>query len=294
MEQIPAKTILSGYSADGGWFGYQYNMNLYKGCCHGCIYCDSRSECYRVEDFDRVRVKENALQTVERELRAKRRAGIVGTGSMSDPYNPYEKQLRLTQGALELLAAYGFGVGIATKSTLVTRDIPVLQRIKAYSPAMVKVTITAADDALSRTVEPHVPVSSKRFAAIRELADAGIFTGILLMPVLPFIEDTPENVLGIVDRAAGSGARFIYPAFGVTLRDTQREYFFQKLDELFPGLKQQYLDQYGRAYECRSPRSRELYRLFARRCEEKGILYRMKDIIAANRSGYEPEQLSMF
>lgn len=146
---IPAKTIVSGY-IKGGWFGANYNMNIYKGCCHGCIYCDSRSDCYRVENFDLVRAKENALAVIERDLKAKRRIGTVITGSMSDPYNPFERELELTRGALKLIDRFGFGICIDTKSDLVCRDLDILLEIKKHSPTIVNFTITTADDKLSQ------------------------------------------------------------------------------------------------------------------------------------------------
>ncbi len=253
MEFIPAKTIISTYASGNTWFGNNYTMNIYKGCCHGCIYCDSRSACYGVERFDVVRAKENALAIIGRELKSKRRTGVIGTGAMSDPYNPLEKEYRLTRGALELINANKFGVSIATKSDLITRDIDVLKAIAKHSPVLVKITVTTAEDELCQKLEPNVSVSSKRMAAIKELSDNGIFTGILLMPVLPFLEDTEENISAIVRLASENGAKFIYPAFGVTLRQNQRDWFYQKLDELFPALKQKYIRQYSNAYECRSP-----------------------------------------
>ena len=167
MEYIPAKTILSGYREQREWFGCHYNMNLYRGCCHGCVYCDSRSECYGIQEFDRVRAKKDALYLLERELRARRRVGIIHTGSMSDPYNPFEKAECLTQQALEKIARYGFGVVIATKSDLVVRDIPILQRIRSQSPVAVHITITTAGDMLSEKIEPFAPPSSRRFEALR-------------------------------------------------------------------------------------------------------------------------------
>lgn len=223
MEYVPAKTILSGYREQTEWFGCHYNMNLYRGCCHGCIYCDSRSECYGIEDFDRVRAKKGAMETLERELRAKRRIGIIHTGSMSDPYNPFESTERLTRHALEKIARYGFGVVIATKSDLVVRDIPLLQRIRAQSPVAVNITITAAKDVLSRQIEPFAPLSSQRFAALKALSDAGIPAGVLLMPVLPWITDDPENIRTIIQKAAQAGAKYLFNGgkkmFGLTMRD---------------------------------------------------------------------------
>lgn len=292
MDWIPAKQILTGSGAPG-WFGMEYNMNLYRGCCHGCIYCDSRSACYGVEDFDTVRAKADCLTLLENELRRKRRRGVVGTGAMSDPYNPCERQYRLTRGALLLLHRYGFGVSIATKSDLILRDTDVLTAIARHSPAIARVTVTAGDDALARLVEPGVCPSSARFAAVRRLTEAGVFAGLLLMPVLPFIEDGEDNILRIVEQAHAAGARFIDAAFGVTLRQNQREYFYARLDERFPGLRQRYVRAFGNAYECPSPQAHRLWQLFSAACERYGILYRMEDIVAASRAPYRREQLSL-
>lgn len=295
MEYIPAKTIVTRTKSTA-WFGYDYNMKLYKGCCHGCIYCDSRSECYGVEDFDRVRAKENALRIVRDDLRRKVKTGVVGTGAMSDPYNPFEKSLCLTRHALELLDAYGFGVGIATKSDLILRDTDLLTEIASHSPVMCKLTVTTCDDALCSKIEPYTAPSSRRLEALGELAERGLFTGILLMPVLPFLEDTAENIRQIVKQAKRANVRFIYPAFGMTLRKNQREWYYQKLEECFPGqnLAQRYARAYGSRYECRSPNARELWNIFARDCDEAGILYNMQDIIRANHLGYESGQLRFF
>ena len=231
VEYVPAKSIVN--RVQNGWFGVDYNMNIYRGCSHGCIYCDSRSDCYRIDRFDQVRVKEDALRIIRDDLRRKVKKGVVATGSMSDPYNPLERDLQLTRHALELLSAYEFGAAIATKSDLILRDVDVLQEIRKISPVLCKMTVTTCDDELCRRVEPHVSVSSARFAALEKLSAGGIFTGILMMPVLPFLEDTPENVLGIIDRAAHAGVRFIYPAFGMTMRQNQREWYLSKLQELF-------------------------------------------------------------
>ena len=200
-------------------------MNIYKGCCHGCIYCDSRSDCYGIEDFDRVRIKENSINLIEKDLKSKRKKGIVATGAMSDPYNPFEEKFLLTRKALELIDKYNYGAAIATKSDLIIRDIDVLKRIKEHSPVLCKITITTADDELSKKIEPNVCLSSERFKAIKKLSDEGIYTGILLMPILPFINDTEENIISIVRKAKENGAKFVYPAFGVTLRSNQRIHF---------------------------------------------------------------------
>lgn len=295
MEFVSAKTIISSYSNNNSWFGSNYNMNIYKGCCHGCIYCDSRSECYRVEKFDEVRVKEKALAIIERELKSKRKTGVIGTGSMSDPYNPFEKQFKLTRGALELINLYRFGVSIATKSDLIIRDIDLLKAISAHSPVLIKVTITTADDTICKKVEPNVAVSSDRFKVIKKLSENGIFGGILLMPVLPFIEDTVENISSIIKLAHENGAKFIYPAFGVTLRQNQREWYYNKLDEHFPTLKQKYMQHYANTYECRSPKAMELWALFKKECDSCGMQYKMEDIIKGYKQGYgKKNQLSIF
>ena len=269
-------------------------MNLYRGCCHGCIYCDSRSECYGIEDFDRVRAKENALEIDRNDLRRKVKTGVIMTGAMSDPYNPFEKEMELTRHALELVSAYEFGIGVATKSELILRDISLFQEIKEHSPVLLKITVTTADDELSKLIESGVPPSSRRFEVIRELTDAGLFTGILLMPVLPFLEDSLENVLAIVEKAARSGARFIYPAFGMTLRQNQREHYYEQLDGLFPGLSEQYRRQFGNSYECRSRQAKKLWEAFSKACDEHGILYQMTDIIRAYHLGYGDRQLKFF
>ncbi|EXM38026.1 radical SAM protein [Ruminococcus albus SY3] len=293
MEYIKAKTILQKCK-DSSWFGNDYNMNLYRGCCHGCIYCDSRSDCYQIEDFDKVRAKDNALMILRDELRRKVKTGVIGTGSMSDPYNPFERDERLTEKSLMLIDAYGFGITVITKSPLITRDIPLYKQIAEHSPVLCKMTITTADDKLSRLVETRVAVSSERFDALARMSDEGVFTGITLMPVLPFIEDTEDNIRTIVRRAHECGVRCIYPAFGMTLRSGNREYFYQKLDESFPGLKDQYIRRYGNRYECPSPNANKLWQVFTEECARYGILYEMKAIINAYKAGYEDGQLCFF
>lgn len=291
MEYIPAKTIVTRTKSTA-WFGTDYNMNIYRGCCHGCIYCDSRSDCYRVENFDDVKAKENALEIIRNDLRRKVQKGVVGTGSMSDPYNPFEKQMRLTRNALELINAYGFGIAIATKSDLMLRDIDILSDIKQHSPVILKITVTTADDEMCRKIEPNVAVSSQRFAMIKQLSETGLFAGVLLMPVLPFLEDTEENILEVVRKAHESGAKFIYAGFGVTLRDNQREHFYGKLDELYPDLKHKYIKQYGNRYSCGSPKAKQLWSVFTAECGRLGLLYNMKDIVRLYKTGYEYSQIS--
>lgn len=295
MELIPAKTIVTK-NKDTSWFGSDYNMNLYRGCSHGCIYCDSRSSCYRVEDFENVKAKENALLIVRDDLRRKVKKGVVGTGAMSDPYNPHEAGMELTMHSLELIGAFGFGVSMLTKSTGILRDILLYQVIAEQAPVNCMLTITTCDDALSGKLEPGVPPSSERFKAVKALADAGLFTGIVMTPVLPFLEDTKENILGMIELARESKARFIYPMFGVTLRDRQRDYFYSRLDQIFPGenLRQRYEKRYGDRYFCSSPRAGSLYALFEKECVKAGILYKMPDIIHSYKKNYRYEQLTLF
>jgi len=295
LELVEAKSIISaGYAKDNPWFGCNYNMNLYRGCCHGCIYCDSRSECYHIERFDTVRAKKDALQILSRELKTKRQAGVAGMGSMSDPYNPFERKYELTREALKLIRDNGFGAAIATKSPLVARDADILCEIKKNAPVLIKMTVTAADDGLCQKIEQRAPLTSERFSAIEKLASQGIFSGILLMPVLPFLEDTKENIGEIIRMSKESGARFIYARFGVTLRTNQRDWFYQKLDEQFPGTKERYIQAYGDAYECISPHAKELLSFFREECGRAGILTRMEDIIKAYKEPYENRQLTLF
>ncbi|MCI8970189.1 MAG: radical SAM protein [Oscillibacter sp.] len=295
MEYIPAKSIVNR-TKDPSWFGTEYNMNIYRGCCHGCIYCDSRSDCYHNEGFDQVRAKADALRIIRDDLESKVKPGVVGTGSMSDPYNPFEEELQLTRRALTLLEAYGFGVAIATKSDLILRDIDVLSSIHRTMPAICKITLTTCDDALAAKVEPYAPSPSRRLAAVERLSAAGLFTGILMMPILPFLEDSPENIREIVDRAADAGARFVYPALGMTCRAGQREYFYRKLEEHFPGqgLAERYRRRYGPRYECASPKARVLWEIFREACNRRGLLYSMGRIVTASRRGHESDQLSLF
>lgn len=293
MKTTPCKTILQK-NKTSDWFGNDYNMNLYRGCCHGCIYCDSRSDCYHIDDFDTVRAKENCIEVLRDELRRKVRTGVIGTGAMSDPYNPFEKDERLTEKALMLIDAYNFGVTVITKSALITRDIDLYKQISEHSPVLCKMTVTTCDDDLCRKIEPNVSVSSERFDALAKMSSAGLKTGITLMPVLPFIEDSEENVLGIVRKAHECGVNYIYPAFGMTLRMNQREHYYRELDKLFPGLSDKYRRYYGERYECVSPNAKKLWNVFSIECDRLGIFYNMKDIISSYKQGYGDMQLSFF
>ena len=295
MEYIDAKFIVNR-TKDPRWFGAEYNMNIYRGCPHGCIYCDSRSDCYQNSSFDQVRAKRDALRIIRDDLERKAKTGVVSTGSMSDPYNPFEEELLLTRRALTLLEAYGFGAAIATKSDLITRDIDVLSSIQRSMPVICKLTLTTCSDPLAAKLEPRAPSPSRRLAALERLSRAGLFTGVLMMPILPFLEDSPDNIRQIVDRAADAGARFIYPAMGMTCRAGQREFFYRQLELCFPGqgLAERYRRRYGDRYLCTSPRARELWALFQDQCRRRGLLCSMSRIIAASRRGCGMDQLSLF
>lgn len=298
MEFIQTKTIISSsYKENPNWFGINYNMNIYKGCCHGCIYCDSRSSCYQIIEFDRVRIKEDSTEIIKKNLKSKKTKGVVGTGAMSDPYNPFEEKYMLTREALKLIDENRFGICIATKSDLVTRDIDILKRIQSHSPTMVKMTITTYDDELCKKVERNVCPTSDRFKAIKKLSDNGIYVGVLLMPVLPFINDNEENIKNIIKSAYESGAKFVFSyGLGVTLRQNQREYYFGKLREIFPNqnLDKKYIDTFGESYINSARNYEHLFKVFKQECEKYSLLYDMKDIIADYKSRYEKTQISWF
>jgi len=289
ISEIEAKVLLSCVREPDTWFGLLYTMNLYRGCAHQCIYCDTRSACYEIEDFDHeVLVKANALELLEKELRGKRRKGPIGLGSMNDPYQPVEVERRLTRGALELIVRYGFPVHVLTKSDLVLRDIDLLKRIDRTG-AVISVTITTADDALAAKLEPSAPPPSARFRALRALAREGIETRIALMPVLPFIEDTEDNVRAIVEKAAACGVRAIVAAFGTTMRDRGRDHFYVELDRHFPGLRERYEKAYGDRYICPSPNRERLERLFHELCATYAIATSIAPPAASR-----PAQLPLF
>jgi DNA repair photolyase len=276
IKEIQAKTLLARVKGPDDWFGLYYNMNLYRGCQHQCIYCDSRSECYQIEDFEHdVLVKANAIELLRCELGGKRVIGTIGTGSMNDPYMPLEGEIRLTRRALEAIAEAGFPVHVITKSDLALRDIDLLAEISRKSYAAVTFTVTTAEDALSKRLEPGAPVSSRRLAALQALGERGILGGVALMPVLPFIEDTEENIRLIIRLAQAAGAKYILPAFGMTLRDRQRRYYYAKLDRLFPGLRPRYEQAFGERYSAPARNARHLGQVFAEMCGEFGIAMKM-------------------
>ncbi len=292
MEFIEAKTILQKASHGEEWFGIDYNMNLYKGCCHKCIYCDSRSSCYQVEDFDRVRAKKNEIEILNQELKSKRKKGVIGIGAMSDTYNPFEKQYEITRKALELVSFHNFGVSIETKSNLIVRDIDLFKEINSKADTILKFTITTADDNLSKKIEQGVCVSSERFEAMRKLADEGLFVGTLLTPILPYITDSEDNIRNVIKLSAENGAKFVFSMGGVSLRENQRVYYYEQLDKIFPGLKETYMRTFGNSYFC-YPINKKLKKVFKEECEKYGLLYKMSDIINAYKEEIkEDEQLS--
>lgn len=293
MEFIEAKTILQKVSHSEEWFGIDYNMNLYKGCCHKCIYCDSRSNCYGVEDFDRVRAKKNEIEILCRELKCKRKKGVIGIGAMSDTYNPFERQYEITRKALELVNRYNFGVSIETKSDLIVRDIDLLKKINSKADVILKFTITAADDLLSQKIEPGVCKSSKRLEAMKKLSDEGLFVGTLLMPIIPFVTDSEENIKNVIRLSYQYGAKFVFTIRGMTLRENQREYFYEQLDKLFPRTKEKYIQTFGNNYFC-FPLNKNLKDIFENECKKYGLLYKMEDIIKAyKRQDSIGEQLKL-
>ncbi len=276
IQYIEAKSILSKLKGKDSFFGITYNMNLYRGCQHACIYCDTRSECYGINDISNISVKKNALELLAKELSSKlKNKATIGTGSMNDPYMPIEKELQLTRQALQIISNKKFPVHVITKSNLVERDLEVLQEIsKTY--AAVSFTITSADDSLSQKIVPYAPPTSERFKAMRLLADKGIYTGITLMPILPFINDTKENITAIVKQAKESGASYIIPMFGMTLRKGSREYFYKSLDRDFPGFKEKYQSAFGKQYECFSPNYKMLTDTFRELAAKLGIDTRIR------------------
>lgn len=291
---ISAKSIVFKNKSPDQWFGLDYNMNIYHGCPHGCIYCDSRSDCYGITDFDTVRVKENALEIIRNNLRRKVKKGVVGTGAMSDPYNPLEKTQELTRHALELINAFGFGAGLTTKSDLIARDVDILQDIKTHSPVIALFSITTANDDLCKKIEPAVASTSKRFAAMKTLAQKGIFCGVLLVPLLPYITDTKDNIIDLCNMAKANGAKFVYTYMGMTLRSGNRQYYYKNLDNVSPDIKFKYINTFGNRYHCPSPHAKELFDIFANECERLGLLYDMKAIIYNYKHGYRREQLTLF
>lgn len=289
MHFVDAKGILSEKNG----------MNLYRGCTHGCIYCDSRSKCYQMNHvFEDIEVKKNAPELLERALRAKRKKCMIGTGAMCDPYMHCEEKLGLTRQCLEIIDRYGFGLAIQTKSCRILRDLELFKRIHQKAKCVVQMTLTTYDEELCRVLEPRVSTTKERFEALKVFRDNGIPTVVWLSPLLPFINDTEENLRGILDyctRAEVYG--IICFGIGMTLREGSREYFYQELDRHFPGMRERYHQKYGYAYEIPSDHNRELMKLFYEQCREYGIVSDIGQVFAylsqfPENKGYE--QLTLF
>jgi len=263
MHEKEAKVLLSN----------QNGMNIYRGCTHGCIYCDARSNCYQMDfPFEDVEVKSNAVDLLEKALKSKRKKCMIGTGAMSDPYMHCEEKLQHMRKCLELINQYGFGVALQTKSDRVLRDLDLLEEINRKTKAVVQMTLTTYDERLCQILEPNVCTTRRRAEVLNIMRDRGIPTVVWLSPILPFINDTEENLMGILNYCKEAKVRgIICFSMGLTLRDGNREYFYQKLDEHFPGLKEVYQRKYGLAYEIYSEKNRGLMKLFRDFCKENQI-----------------------
>lgn len=270
MHYIEAKGILSPKNG----------MNLYRGCSHGCIYCDSRSKCYHMDHaFEDIEVKRNAIDLLEYALRHKREKCMIGTGSMTDPYIPLEMELGNVRKALSLIEKYGFGFTVITKSDRILRDLDLLQKINERTKCIVQMTLTTYNEDLCRILEPNVSTTAKRFEVLKQLRDAGIPTVVWLSPILPFINDTPDNISGILDMCIEAKVYgIICFGMGLTLREGNREYFYQQLDRFFPLLKEKYIHAYGNQYMIASPRNEALMKLFHQKCSQNGILHNNEQI----------------
>ena len=270
MHEVKVKGILS--SKNG--------MNLYRGCSHGCIYCDSRSKCYQMHhDFEDIEVKINAVELLEDALKRKRKKCMIGTGAMTDPYIPIEIQLQHTRSSLELIDKYGFGVAIQTKSNRILRDLDILKSINEKAKSVVQITLTTFDEKLCSLIEPNVSTTKERVEVLNIMRDNNIPTIVWLCPILPFINDTEENINGILDYCEEAKVKgIICFSMGLTLRQGNREYFYNALDKRFPGLKQQYIKSFGNVYDIKSKNNDKLMDLFQERCKRSGIIYNINEI----------------
>ncbi|MCL1893597.1 MAG: hypothetical protein FWG02_05100 [Holophagaceae bacterium] len=265
MHYADFKTILSPKNG----------INLYRGCAHGCIYCDSRSECYQIlHDFEDIEVKRNAPAILEAQLRRRRKPCMVSTGAMCDPYIPLENELQSTRQCIKLVEKYGFGLAILTKSARIMRDLDVFIAINSKTKCVVQMTMTTFDECLCRIIEPNVSTTLERFKVLECMRDAKIPTVVWLCPILPFINDTEENLLGLLDYCIKAKVQGILCfGFGMTLRKGNREYFYEQLDRFFPDLKHKYEQKFGDSYFCNSPNSKRLMGIFESVCKEHQIMY---------------------
>lgn len=269
MHFVEAKRILSSNNG----------MNIYRGCTHGCIYCDSRSKCYGfTHEFEDIEVKINAPQLLEKALKSKRKKCMIGTGAMCDPYLHIEENLKLTRKCLELIDQYEYGVAVQTKSTRVLRDMDLLKSINDKTKAVVQMTMTTYDETLCKILEPNVSTTKERFETLLQFKEAGIPTVVWLTPILPLINDTEENIRGILEYCVEAGVKgIICFGMGVTLRDGNREYFYKALDKHFPGIKNKYIRTYGNAYDIPSPNNEKLLEIFKEVCVKNGMIYQIKE-----------------
>ncbi len=275
------------------------NMNIYRGCTHGCIYCDSRSDCYNItHPFEDVAVKENAIELLEKALASRRKRCMIGTGSMADPYMPVEKDMQYTRKRLELADRYGYGFTLITKSDLVLRDIDLLKSINSRTKAVVQVTLTTADENLCRILEPNVTTTRGRYKILKKMQARGIPTVVWLSPILPFVNDSRENLNTILDMCIDAGVKGIMCfGMGLTLRRGNREYFYHRLDRHFPGMKEKYIRTFGEEYSCLSPNNPRLMKIFYKRCKENGIMYNTDEIfryLSEFEDKEENNQLTLF
>ena len=280
MHKVKAKGILS--AANG--------MNIYRGCQHGCIYCDARSKCYQMNHrFEDIEVKENAPELLENALKRKRRKCMIGTGAMSDPYIPLEKELKLTRRCLEIINRYGFGVTVQTKSASVMRDIDLFTKINDKSKAVLQMTLTTADESLCRIIEPNVSVTKERFETLKAFHENGIPCVVWLSPFLPFINDTKENIDGLLKYCIDAKVRgIICFGIGLTLRDGDREYFYSRLDKHFPNMKERYIYTYGNSYQLTSSNNNVLMNRISEVCGVENVFSYL------HKFESKTEQLSLF
>jgi len=274
-----AKQIVNPSKDSSRWFAIDLSANLYHGCSHGCIYCEFRNTGLPGERFEQVSYKPNTIEVLSKELSAKEPHLIVELGALSDPYNDLEPIVKLTHQALELIDRNRLGVAITTKSDRILADLDLLKRIQQHSPVLVMVSITTQNDQVAAKLEPGVPKASERFKLLSKLAQEGILCGLKMSPIIPYINDSEENILGIIRTAKAAGVKFIYPSFGITLRDKQRTHFFEMIEKEFPGLKNVYMDTFGSKYSCISPKAPKLKKAFVIECKKQKILYGMKEIV---------------
>ncbi len=277
----------------------QNGMNLYRGCTHGCIYCDSRSKCYRMDhDFEDIEVKLRAADLLENTLKKKRNKGMIATGSMTDPYVPIEADLKITRKCLNVIDRFDFGVVIQTKSNLIMRDIDILESIHKKTKCIVAMTLTTYDEELCKKLEPNVCTTKERVQVLMEMKKRGIPTIVWLSPFLPFINDTEENLRGLMNYCIDAGVYGIMNfGIGLTLREGNREYFYSQLDKLFPGMKERYIEAYGDSYEVNSPNNDRLMKIFTSLCEEHNIVYDREELFRYMREYKNKQigtQISMF